>query len=48
MDGAWCRRDGVYVDRMARTDAGWRIARRRFTTLLDTGDVAILEFDWEG
>jgi hypothetical protein len=46
--GDWFRRDGHYIDRMERAPDGWRFAHRAFATVFDSGNLSIVEFDWEG
>lgn len=45
--GDWFRRDGHYLDEMERTPEGWKFVHRTFATIIDSGNLSIVEFDWE-
>jgi hypothetical protein len=43
-NGRWTNAYGVYHDEYARTDQGWRFARRRYQSLARTGRAEIFPF----
>jgi len=45
--GDWFVRHGFYIDKWTRTADGWKIHHRDFRPLFDTGNLSILEFEWE-